>query len=59
MKVVIDMDFPKSCLECPLCKGEYGVGNEKSYCGAKADVECKWDKRAKNCPLKEIKEEEE
>lgn len=48
----IDATAPKNCLDCPLCKGEYGAGNEKSYCSIKSSIQLSFKgKRPKDCPI--------
>ena len=52
MKLLIDMPMPKNCLICPLCQGEYGPGNEKSYCAIKPNIKLKFKGwRPKECPI--------
>lgn len=48
----INSEPPKNCLNCPLCQGEYGKGNEKSYCAIKSEVKLKYNgSRPKECPI--------
>ena len=48
----INSETPKNCLDCPLCQGEYGKGNEKSYCAIKSKVKLKYrGSRPKGCPI--------
>ena len=48
----INSEPPKNCLDCPLCQGEYGPGNEKSYCAIKPKVKLKYrGSRPKECPI--------
>lgn len=48
----INVKPPKNCLYCPLCQGEYGPGNEKSYCVYKPEVKLKYKgHRPKECPI--------
>lgn len=50
--ITIDMETPKNCSVCPLCQGEYGPGNEKSYCAAKHVEKLKYKGgRPKDCPI--------
>ena len=50
--IQINMPMPKNCYECPLCQGEYGKGNEKSYCAIKSNVKLKYKGfRPKECPI--------
>lgn len=50
---------PKNCLDCPLCQGEYGKGNEKSYCAIKPNVKLKYKGfRPKECPITLATEEQ-
>lgn len=51
--IQIDMPMPKNCIECPLCQGEYGKGNEKSYCVINPNAKLKYrGLRPKECPMK-------
>ena len=57
MTVKVDFDIPESCGKCKFCTGEYGAGNEKSYCMLSPDL-CGRDlkygrKRPDNCPIVE------
>jgi hypothetical protein len=54
--LVVDMQIPKSCMECPLCGGEYGPGNDKSYCKIKPYIKLTWKNRPKECPIRVVKE---
>lgn len=48
----INSEPPKNCLDCPLCQGEYGPGNEKSYCAINPKVKLKYrGSRPKECPI--------
>ena len=48
----INSEPPKNCFYCPLCQGEYGPGNEKSYCAIKSEVKLKYKgSRPKKCPI--------
>lgn len=48
----INSEPPKNCLDCPLCQGEYGKGNEKSYCAINPKVKLKCrGSRPKECPI--------
>lgn len=48
----INSEPPKNCLDCPLCQGEYGKGNEKSYCAINPKVKLKYrGSRPKECPI--------
>ena len=48
----INSETPKNCYFCPLCHGEYGPGNEKSYCAVKPNVKLKYrGSRPKECPI--------
>ena len=50
--VQIDMELPHNCLYCPLCKGEYGSGNEKSYCSISPNIRLKFKgNRPKECKI--------
>ena len=48
MKIYIDGELPKDCIECP-CEGEY-------YCNLlNEDIGClKWGEVHKNCPLQSL-----
>lgn len=48
----INSEPPKNCLRCPLCQGEYGGGNEKSYCAINPKAKLKYKGyRPKECPI--------
>ena len=50
--IQININPPKNCLDCPFCKGEYGPGNEKSYCSIDANIKLNWKgNRPKGCPI--------
>ena len=58
---IVNMPMSKNCLDCMFCQGEYGPGNEKSYCALHEsdtdDIELKYKgRRPKNCPIIEYKE---
>lgn len=56
--IVIDMELPKSCLECPMNHGEYTPNEiEKRYCCLNHYQFSKGDykKRPTSCPMKELK----
>ena len=56
----INSEPPKNCLYCPLCQGEYGPGNEKSYCVIKPKVKLKYKGyRPKECPIIKVRLQEE
>ena len=56
----INSDPPKNCLYCPLCQGEYGPGNEKSYCAINPKVKLKYKgSRPKECPIIKVRLQEE
>ena len=56
----INSDPPKNCFYCPLCQGEYGPGNEKSYCAIKPKVKLKYKgSRPKECPIIKVRLQEE
>lgn len=53
--VTIEMSAPRNCLDCSLCHGEYGSGNEKSFCAIKSDIKLKFTgKRPSDCPIQTI-----
>ena len=58
---VVPIGLPKDCGDCYFCYGEYGKGNEKSYCCVSdlcgSDLKYK-GKRPVKCPLKEYKKGE-
>ena len=49
----VNMQLPENCLDCPFCQGEYGPGNEKSYCAIKSGGDkLKYKgKRPSDCPI--------
>ena len=52
---ILNMDMPKSCMDCKLCKDYIS----KVWCVPTGIALTRWnvlDKRHKNCPLVEIKE---
>ena len=56
----INSEPPKNCFYCPLCQGEYGPGNEKSYCAIKPKVKLKYKgSRPKECPIIKVRLQEE
>lgn len=56
----INSEPPKNCLDCPLCQGEYGPGNEKSYCAIKSKIKLKYKgSRPKECPIIKVRLQEE
>lgn len=44
--VVIDMDLPINCCECPLLDGEYNL------CNADSSIRVGYDERPARCPIK-------
>lgn len=57
----INQSIPKNCSACWACQGEYGPGNEKSFCALQGDgseyIKLKYKGgRPKNCPLIELPE---
>ena len=56
--IASNMEMPKNCLECRFCTGEYGAGNEKSYCLLDSDIEGNCLKykgnRPTECPILSI-----
>lgn len=61
-KVMIDMEMPKSCLECRFVREHKGLGLYGNYCPATGEYEfipwniIKKELRAEFCPLQEVKE---
>ena len=46
--IQIDIEVPKTCLECPLHDGEYG------WCNLNYDITMDCEERPKECPLHEV-----
>ena len=46
--IQIDIEMPKTCLECPLHDGEYG------WCNLNYDITMDCEERPKECPLHEV-----
>ena len=52
--IVIDIDMPQNCCDCPCCQEVLDGYLFKYECGVtKSDIDINSDERRENCPLKE------
>lgn len=54
--LLIDIEMPKSCMNCPIFDGEYGFCNILKNYNKPSKRDCS-SSRQKNCPLIEIPKE--
>lgn len=58
MIIKVDFNIPESCRKCRFCTGEYGPGNEKSYCMIDPTLsgnKLKYGRsRPSNCPIQSM-----
>ena len=58
--IMIDMEMPEDCIDCPLCHSEFGWCKLKEIIPVDDEVIEDWDGfngRPKWCPLIEVKNE--